>query len=294
MSGTDSVVAPLLTVCSQAGGTVSFSSSSGTLGVVDGGVVPRNSNGTANATMMTTTTTTELGNLVSGGALLNFSEVARRTASLDALTGVAPRWLALSRVARPDNSSINSTAIVLVIDFDRERDIGLGRAFSHRKLLPHETHLSSVALRRLGVKPTAGENVTMIIDVLGFASQTLGLNAGTSGASSTGSVLQSLLERALSGGSNDADGNALNATALFAQFGNFSLADAVARINNATGQSFTIDALARYIYGAFNSTPPTGVDYTRPLLSIFFDAVADASIVRRNLTVVDAIETPVK
>lgn len=231
-------------------------------------------------------------NVLSAGVLLNFTEIERRLVGVDTLTGISPRWLTLSRITRPDNSSINSTAIALVIDFVREAQIGLGRAWTHPKPRLGEAHVSAVALRRIGVRANAGENVTMVIDLLGFAAQTLGLDG-----SNTGQLLRQLLMQSLVGGASTAANAAsgaggLNASALLDQFGNFSLASALDRINSATGQQFTLDALVRYLYGAFGASPPANVDFKRPIIDLVFDYLSDALVIRRNLTVIDALDSP--
>lgn len=278
-----------MVIAPRAGGGVSFAPSSGTNSPFgNSGFNMSNSGG------MTTMRNDSVADVSSGGILLNFTEIQRRLVGVDKLTGIAPRWLTLSRITRPDNSSINSTAIALVIDFARESQIGLGRAWQHPKLQKGEAHVSAVALRRIGIQANAGQNITMVIDLLGFAAQTLGLDG-----SNTGKLLRQLLMQTLAGGATGAAGGGsgaadggLNATALIDQFGNFSLAGLLDRINSASGQQFTLDALVRYVYGAFGATPPSNVDFSRPIIDLAFDYISDALVIRRNLTVIDALDSP--
>jgi ABC-type antimicrobial peptide transport system permease subunit len=73
---------------------------------------------------------------------------------------------------------------------------------------------------------------------------------------------------------------------------NFTLASVLSRVNNATGQNFTIDALARYLYGAFGVTVPSNVNFSRPLIDLAWETVRDSLVLRRNLTVVDNLDSP--
>jgi hypothetical protein len=250
-------------------GGVSFSPSSGTIGTF-------NAN-TTNATMTTTPLATMPASVLSAGVLLNFTEVNSRVGGVSDLVGMAPRWLALARMQRPDNSSINSTAIVLVIDQVRELQIGLGRAFQHAILVGAQTHASGVVLRRLGITPDAGQNVTMVLDLLGLAAQLLGAPG-----SSPAQLLPTLLAQALG----------VNATQALGALGNFSFDDAVSRLSSVTQQQFTASALASFVFGLFNASVPADLDYSAPLVTLAFDRIADALIIRQNFTVVDSLETP--
>ena len=60
----------------------------------------------------------------------------------------------------------------------------------------------------------------------------------------------------------------------------------VDQLNNATGQSFSTDALARYIFGAFGLEPPANVNFEEPVVDILFDLLKDTLVLRRNFTVV--------
>ena len=59
------------------------------------------------------------------------------------------------------------------------QSIGLGRAWKHRALGLNEMHLTSSTVRRLGLKPNAGERLMLNIDLsslLGVTRPALGLS----------------------------------------------------------------------------------------------------------------------
>jgi ABC-type antimicrobial peptide transport system permease subunit len=220
---------------------------------------------------------------VSSGFLLNFTEVERRTRTVATLVGTSPRWLGLTRVVRPDNSSLNSTAILLVIDSKREAAIGLGRTWTHRELADDEAHVSAVVLRRIGVDANANQNVSLVVDLLGLAAQIAGFD--------TSDPIAFLSTLAGAGGAAGGDQLA-GAGAALAGLRNFTLASVVARANNATNQNFTVDALARYLYGAFGVVVPPQLNFSRPLVDLAWDAFRDSLILRRSVKVIDAIDSP--
>jgi hypothetical protein len=202
--------------------------------------------------------------------------------SVPTLVGTSPRWLGLARVTRPDNSSVNSTAILLVIDSDREKEIGLGRTWTHRKLGASEAHISSVILRRIGVEANANQNASLVVDLLGLASQIAGFDASDPIA-----LIRTFSQ---AGGSGALPGDQSGAD--WTRVRNFTLASVVSRVNNATGQNFTVEALTRYLYNAFGVQVPANINFSRPLIELAWETVRDSLVLRRNVTVIDNLDSP--
>ncbi len=82
--------------------------------------------------------------------------------------GTTPRWVLLAKAVHPD-TLVNSSVIVLVIDSDRERELGVGRTWQRRPLGWDETYVSSGLLRTLGVKAARGDKIKLQFDLIGQA-----------------------------------------------------------------------------------------------------------------------------
>ena len=66
----------------------------------------------------------------------------------------------------PLQTNDNTSAIVLIIDSEKETQIGLGHAFSQRILGQNECMVTDSALRYLGITPGAGQYVRMDINIV--------------------------------------------------------------------------------------------------------------------------------
>jgi hypothetical protein len=164
---------------------------------------------------------------VSSGFLLNHTEIARRTRGrLCARRHLAALARACARHAPPTTPLSTPLPFSLVIDSDREKEIGLGRTWTHRKLGATEAHMSSVILRRVGVEANANQNASLVVDLLGLASQIAGFDA------SDPIALVRSFSQIGGAGSGALPGDASGA---LDRVRNFTLASVLSRVNNATG-----------------------------------------------------------
>lgn len=76
-----------------------------------------------------------------GIPLLNATEIELRTQDNDLVAGAAPRWLSLAKIENRDNPLRNASCVLLVIDSEREEQMGLGREWGLRKLGEQEVYV---------------------------------------------------------------------------------------------------------------------------------------------------------
>lgn len=105
---------------------------------------------------------------------LNETWISEQLSSEPLVTGTCPRWTILGEVRNKYDIEKNSSVVVLVIDSEREEDIGLGRSWNKRALGEEECYISGSVLRQIGVTPNAGERVYLSLDILALA-DTLGV-----------------------------------------------------------------------------------------------------------------------
>lgn len=97
---------------------------------------------------------------LAGRAFLNESWIAAQLAGdKEEVRGTAPRWTVLAQALNRDDPQRNQSVVLLVIDSEREREIGLGRDWELRALGEQECYASASLLRALGVRPNAGERL---------------------------------------------------------------------------------------------------------------------------------------
>lgn len=86
----------------------------------------------------------------------------------NSVVGASPRWTFLGKIINPDDSTLNTTVIVLVIDSDQEAEIGIGRDWDKRPLGYEEVYVSNSALRQIHVQPNRGDRLHLGIDFVGL------------------------------------------------------------------------------------------------------------------------------
>jgi len=84
------------------------------------------------------------------------------------IVGTSPRWIMYGRIENRDDPKKNATAILLITDTKREKEIGIGRAWPHRPLGEGECHAKDNLLSAIGVESGIGQrvNVRLELDVL--------------------------------------------------------------------------------------------------------------------------------
>lgn len=102
----------------------------------------------------------------SSSFLINATDVAHRLSKEPSVTGTSPRWLFLTRMISQANPNMNSSTIVLFINSEREKEIGMGRGWAYPPLKGRSCHVSAALLRQLGLKTRVGEQVRLQVDFL--------------------------------------------------------------------------------------------------------------------------------
>jgi hypothetical protein len=127
--------------------------------------------------------------------LLDETLIAERLHGVKGVRGTAPRWTMLARVASKDEPSRNGSGIVLAIDSDRERSIGLGRDWQFRALGEREAYVSSSLLRQIGIEPRRGERVVLTIPLLDLMGGEPAIDEGALRSLAEASFRQSIRSR---------------------------------------------------------------------------------------------------
>ena len=95
----------------------------------------------------------------SGDVLINCTDVQMKLADVDSVLGAAPRWTTLARVVNKELDDFNtsaSMAMLVVMDTELERELGIGRSWTSRVLGEGEVHISSSLARQLDIQPNLG------------------------------------------------------------------------------------------------------------------------------------------
>lgn len=131
-----------------------------------------------------------------GGFLLNLTDVAHRLEGNPAVAGTAARWTLLGRVYNSRARALNTSAIILIIDSERERQAALGRTWERRALGPAETYATVSVLDEIAVQGGAGERVDIEINPAAilstFGISVPGLDAGGSATTTASSAAELL------------------------------------------------------------------------------------------------------
>jgi ABC-type antimicrobial peptide transport system permease subunit len=105
---------------------------------------------------------------------LNATNIQHNLANTPGVSGAAPRWTMLGRVGNRFDSTRNSTAIILVIDSEKEKEIGLGRSWPFPALGERQAVISGPLLRNIGA--TKNDYVTLTIDIGDLATDLGGIS----------------------------------------------------------------------------------------------------------------------
>eukprot|EP00033_Pygsuia_biforma_P001874 GCRY01002095.1.p1 GENE.GCRY01002095.1~~GCRY01002095.1.p1 ORF type:complete len:1063 (-),score=266.81 GCRY01002095.1:1135-4323(-) len=101
-------------------------------------------------------------------SLLNGTAINEILSSVDAVQGVVNRWTFLCDATSKNNPyAVNSSAVILAIHSDYEKEVGLGRSWNHRRLGEEEAHVSSSLLDKLGINANLGERILMDFNFVG-------------------------------------------------------------------------------------------------------------------------------
>lgn len=128
---------------------------------------------------------------------LNNTEIHEKVvASAPLAVGATPRWVLLARALNTLDTTRNTSTAVLIIDSDREKELGLGRGWDHPPLGKNEAHVTRSVLSSIGVTANAGETILLRLDIPQFLTELGILNEET---------LETLIESQLIGAGADLD-----------------------------------------------------------------------------------------
>eukprot|EP01107_Rhizomastix_libera_P002165 TRINITY_DN13874_c0_g1_i1.p1 TRINITY_DN13874_c0_g1~~TRINITY_DN13874_c0_g1_i1.p1 ORF type:complete len:1304 (+),score=307.08 TRINITY_DN13874_c0_g1_i1:32-3943(+) len=120
--------------------------------------------------------------MVSGpNFLTNFTNLEYQINSFEEVSGSSPRWTLIGKLQNVNNptlsfqnDSILASTMILVIDNEREKKMGVGREWKYPTLGKKEIHLSSTLLRWLNFRENSGDVAALHINIPDLLSQTLG------------------------------------------------------------------------------------------------------------------------
>jgi len=99
----------------------------------------------------------------------NYTDIEDKVSSGSLVRGATPRWVVIGRVLNPLQTSLNSSSAFLIIDSEREREIGLGREWDHPDLNSLEVHVTASLLRLLQIEPNQGQSILLQLDIFKLA-----------------------------------------------------------------------------------------------------------------------------
>eukprot|EP01130_Rhizamoeba_saxonica_P018176 TRINITY_DN9018_c0_g1_i1.p1 TRINITY_DN9018_c0_g1~~TRINITY_DN9018_c0_g1_i1.p1 ORF type:complete len:884 (-),score=164.69 TRINITY_DN9018_c0_g1_i1:953-3604(-) len=123
----------------------------------------------------------------SNSFFLNTTEIREKLQDEPNTNGVVPRWIFLSDALNAEQRNQNGSTIILMIDSEKEKKIGLGREWKHDTLKGASAHVSSALLHQIGVEPNNGEKITLYVNLLSL------INAVSSSELSEAEILESQL-----------------------------------------------------------------------------------------------------
>jgi ABC-type antimicrobial peptide transport system permease subunit len=219
------------------------------------------------------------------GLLLNDTELQQVLAQVPSVAGVAPRWVALGRVYNHEANTFNTSAILLVIDSERETSIGLGRSWNRRPLGAAEVYTSLSAADEVRVEGGIGQQVDVELPLsalLGAA----GVSTASGATSSPETFLALLSAFGVSLGSPDGVGGRyidVDAEALLRALVENPLLQALGFIPSQIPPIGLVRVNITALLEASLTTPAAGgaTNVATSLLNV-----------RQTMTVVEAIEFP--
>ena len=95
---------------------------------------------------------------------INNTEVSAKLKENPWMVGTSPRWVIFGNLQNRDYPDKNINGLLLVIDSEREEELGIGRIWPYRPLGEGEMHVRDSMLRALDVKADRGKRVNLEID----------------------------------------------------------------------------------------------------------------------------------
>jgi hypothetical protein len=98
-------------------------------------------------------------------SFVNCTQLEEMTKDFSNYNGVAPRWFAVGDFSNPDETSLKTSGIIMILDTEKEKEIGLGRDFTKTLLGPAQAFVTSSALRYLNLEANNQDAVTVNVDL---------------------------------------------------------------------------------------------------------------------------------
>jgi ABC-type antimicrobial peptide transport system permease subunit len=107
---------------------------------------------------------------------LNETDMSKTFAGDSRVAGISPRWILTATVANSMEPWRNTTTILLIIDTEREQELGIGRSWPYRPLGNREAHVRDSVLRAIGVRANRGETMNIRVSLKGLQAAFSGAN----------------------------------------------------------------------------------------------------------------------
>lgn len=104
--------------------------------------------------------------------ILNFEDINKKIEAqrdqLDNFLGFSPRWILPSKIRRVDTPDMNTSAMAIIIDSEREVDLQLVDEFTSEIIGRNEIMVSEGILNYLNIQPNKKKQVEVFFDILGI------------------------------------------------------------------------------------------------------------------------------
>lgn len=106
-----------------------------------------------------------------GVPLLNHSFLSLMTQDTSGVRGGTPRWVLVGSLSELGNALRNASVLLLAMDSEKEKELGIGREWTKPPLTTGECYVSETVIRQIGLDPkdVVGEVVQLSIDLIGAA-----------------------------------------------------------------------------------------------------------------------------
>ncbi|EFC47009.1 FtsX domain-containing protein [Naegleria gruberi] len=111
---------------------------------------------------------------------INNTEISEKLANSPYITGTTPRWIIFANLQNRDQPQKNISGLLLILDTEREEQLGIGRIWPYRPLGEGEIHVRDSILRAIDVKPNRGQRTNLVIDFASLASAFSGMKGESS------------------------------------------------------------------------------------------------------------------